>query len=65
MNKYTLIIAVILTICVGCVGYFDKEDHQDEDEIYCEMVGLWAIDEEEGLPDNRRRGWPNFKDLDC
>lgn len=65
MKKYILFICFISITCVAFVGNLDKKDQQRDEVFYCEMVDLWEFDKEAGISDNHRRGWPNYKKLDC
>lgn len=45
------------------VGTLDREDSQQDESIYCEMVAIW---ENDPRPEIDRAGWPPYNpDIKC
>lgn len=50
--KSTLCV-ILLVLCAGIVGYFDKADQEIEQKNYCEMVKIWESSK-------GQYGWPAY-----
>ena len=44
------------------VGTLDREDAEQDESTYCEMVARWESDPR---PEIDRAGWPPYKDIKC
>ena len=45
----------------GLVGSMDYEDQVNQMNAYCDMRLIYELDKARGVPENDRRGWPDFK----
>lgn len=61
-NRWQAIAAFLLVVlAMGVAGHFDNEEAERQDAEYCDMVALYKADKAAGIPENDRRGWPEFK----
>lgn len=56
-----LLIVIFLFAALAIVGHFDMEEAERQESEYCSMVAQWKQDRSAGIPENDRRGWPEFK----
>ena len=57
----TILAVLVLFAALAIVGHFDMEEADRQESEYCSMVALWKQDKAAGIPENDRRGWPEFK----
>ena len=60
-SYFVLMVAVLGVAAAQLDWYADKKEF----EHYCEMVRIWNHDKEQGIPNEKRHGWPNYKQLEC
>ena len=63
MGKYIAVVAVFFAIFCF-VGAKDSAEAAYKHSQYCEMVRLWNMGKQLGIPPEDRAGWPPF-DGDC
>jgi len=56
-------IAAILVVMIG-LGFVGESDYKAEvaqQDFYCEMVGQWKAEADQGVAPRNRAGWPDFR----
>lgn len=64
-NKVALAFVGLIAMAGIGAAYTDEKEDQRELAHYCEMVQVWQQDAENGVPADKRNGWPNYKKLEC
>lgn len=54
-NLFLLIFLLISTSLA-----YDHETEVNDRLIYCDMVKIWSMQKESGIPENERIGWPPY-----
>ena len=61
IKEFLAMAAMIAALLI--VGNMDREDAQEQESLYCEMVAIWESD---SRPVQDRAGWPPYnQDINC
>lgn len=59
-----ILATALIILALGIADHLEAQDVHSERHHYCEMVAIWEIDANRGIPPEDRAGWPPY-DGEC